>query len=149
MAIEITLPDGSVIEAEDGDDWVATLAGMKNMLRKKYASPTPAPVKNFVDRYMRPSQYPTLPNSDGSVSTHRMTSAEVDGKYIAYPTIVQIPTGELQELGDDEAFEYAMKHREYMEFPTDNQAREFAEGGYKRMAAPGERSIKDVYGSQK
>jgi hypothetical protein len=87
---------------------------------------------NFVDRYLHPSKYPVINNKDGSISTHRMADAEVDGKYIAYPTIILSKNGELQQLEDDEALNYAIKNGEYIEFKTQKEASEYATNGYKK-----------------
>jgi hypothetical protein len=88
--------------------------------------------KGFETRAKNPNQ-PALPDEEnpGKTKTHKMASAEVDGKYIAYPTIIQKGPG-LQELSDDEAFEYAMKTGEYKEFKTDEEAKAYAKGGYKK-----------------
>ena len=83
---------------------------------------------NFEQRIQKPTQ--DIKNSDGTHSTHKMMSFESDGKYYAAPTIVEID-GKLVELSEDEAFEYAMKNKEYKEFPTEKEAQEYAEGKYK------------------
>ena len=90
---------------------------------------------NFVQRYLNPTEFPNIPNNDGSVSTHRMASGEVDGKFIAYPTIVQQPDGTLAELPGDQAVQAALSTGEFLEFATDAEARAFAEGGYKQIGA--------------
>ncbi len=112
----------------------ALLAGSRSSQNAYLGNAPPSPVKNFVQRYLTPSRFPSIQNTDGSYSTHRMASAETDGKFIVYPTIVQLPDGNLRELGDDEAYYYALKTGEFMEFPSDKEARAFAEGGYKRMS---------------
>lgn len=85
--------------------------------------------KDFEKRAKSPIQF--ILNEDGSKSTHKMASAEVDGKQIAYPTIVN-KNGKLQELNPDEAIDYALKTGEYKEFKTDKEAQQYAEGGYKK-----------------
>ena len=81
---------------------------------------------NFVDRYRNPSKYPSIKNSDGSISTHRMADTEIDGKYIAYPTIVQLPDGELMELDENTAITYALQTGEYKEFQDQKSATSYA-----------------------
>jgi hypothetical protein len=81
---------------------------------------------------MMPENFPAISNPDGTVSTHRMASAEVDGRNIAYPTIIQDPaTGKLTQLDDDQAFDYALRNNEYLTFPDQQSAQAFSEGGYK------------------
>jgi hypothetical protein len=81
---------------------------------------------------MMPENFPAISNPDGTVSTHRMASAEVDGRNIAYPMIIQDPaTGKLTPLDDDQAFDYALRNNEYLTFPDQQSAQAFAEGGYK------------------
>ena len=100
---------------------------------QRMAQAIPTPVnRNFVRRYMMPENFPAISNPDGTVSTHRMSSAEVDGRNIAYPTIIQDPaTGKLTQLDDDQAFDYALRNNEYLTFPDQQSAQAFAEGGYK------------------
>lgn len=95
---------------------------------------------NFEQRVLKPNAYPSIPNEDGSVSTHRMAYGEVDGRYVAYPTIIQPKkTKQLVQLGDREAFEYAMGSGEYRSFKTEEEAKSYAEGGYKKFWGMGEK----------
>ena len=41
----------------------------------------------FVDRILNPNKYPVQENDDGTVSTHLMAYAEIDGRYVVYPTL--------------------------------------------------------------
>jgi hypothetical protein len=90
-------------------------------------------VPSFMERVVNPSEFPVIENDDGTVSTHRMADSEVDGKFIAYPTIVQKPNGKLVQLEDEAAFNYAMATDEFVEFDTPEEASEFARGGYKKL----------------
>lgn len=95
---------------------------------------------NFEQRVLKPNEYPAINNEDGSVSTHRMAYGETDGRYVAYPTIIQPPkTNQLVELGDREAFEYAMGSGEFRSFKTEKEAKNYAEGGYKKFWGMGEK----------
>ena len=87
--------------------------------------------KNFVRRVLDPYIYPNLPNDNGSTSTHSMASGESDGKFYAYPTVVQQNGRDLTRLEDDKAFDYAMSTGEFIQFDTDEEAKDFAKGGYK------------------
>lgn len=98
---------------------------------------------NFEQRILHASKSPSLKNKDGSVSTHRMAWGEVDDKFVAYPTIVQDPkTKKLKQLGDREAFEYAMQTGEYREFSTPDEASAYADNGYKKYWDAGEKKGK-------
>ena len=92
--------------------------------------------KNFIRRVLAPGVHPVLPNENGSVSTHSMSYAEVDGRYIVYPTVIQ-PNGEreLRRLEDDEAFDYAMRTGEYINFQDEAKAADYAKN-YKKMWEP-------------
>lgn len=81
---------------------------------------------NFVQR-MYQSNTPSImiPGQDGP-STHFMESA--DG--FVYPTVVQMPDGNLQYLGEG-AYDHAMETGEYIQLPNDRQARRFAKS-YKK-----------------
>lgn len=89
---------------------------------------------NFEQRILQPEKYGSIDNGDGTVSTHRMAWGEADGKYVAFPTIVQDKkSGDLRELADDEAFKYAMENKEYRAFDKPEDAESYAEGGYKKF----------------
>lgn len=95
---------------------------------------------NFEQRVLKPNSYPVIRNEDGSESTHRMAYGEVDGRYVAYPTIVQRgKAAQLTQLGDREAFEYAMGTGEHRVFRTEDEAKAYAEGGYKKFWGLGEK----------
>jgi hypothetical protein len=95
---------------------------------------------NFEKRVLKPSDYPRIDNGDGSISTHRMAYGEADGRYLAFPTIIQPQkTKELVRLGDREAFEYAIGSGEYRSFKTEEEAKSYAEGGYKKFWGLGEK----------
>lgn len=83
--------------------------------------------KNFVRRILFPENYPTLPEGDGQVATHKMAWSDDDGAYYVYPTVVQGENGELVELDPDEAFDYALKNREFIKFKDPQQADEFSQ----------------------
>lgn len=85
--------------------------------------------KNFVQRMYNPEK--SIANPDGSFSTHKMASAEVDGKYIAFPTIVE-KNGKLVELPVNEAIDYALANNEYAQFGAAKDAEWWASGGYKK-----------------
>lgn len=73
--------------------------------------------KNFVQRILSPDKYPTLPLSNGKQATHLMSWGESDGQYFVFPTVIQDPsTKKLIHLEDEEAFNYAMKNKEYLQF---------------------------------
>lgn len=92
---------------------------------------------NFEKRILNPSQYPTLQNEDGSYSTHQMAWGDSDGKFFAYPTIVQ-QGNQLIRLPDALAFQHAMESGEYRMFSTPEDADAYASGGYKDSWGRGE-----------
>jgi hypothetical protein len=96
------------------------------------------PLKNnrnldFVDRVLRPEKYTVVNNPDGSVSTHKMSSGEIGGKQIVYPTIVNVDN-KLKDLGPREAIRHADKTGEYIQFKTQPEAEKFGSTGYKEAA---------------
>ena len=84
---------------------------------------------NFEQRIQNPVL--KINNKDGTTSTHKMMSFEADGKYYAAPTIVE-QNGKLIELSSDDAINYAFKNKEYKEFKTDKEAKDYANNGYKK-----------------
>ena len=68
-----------------------------------------------------------------------MASAEADGKFYAYPTLFPNPTSNQssQDPKDwyepKDAFAYAKSVGELYKFDTDEEAKEWAKGGYKKQ----------------
>jgi len=80
----------------------------------------------YQDRIDNPQNYGYVDNKNGSISTHRMGTAEVDGSFVAFPNIVQDPaTGKLREFGDDkwkQALQWNMKNGNVKKFATESEA---------------------------
>ena len=68
-----------------------------------------------------------------------MADSEVDGRFFAYPTIIQKADGSLEELSDAEALQYALRTGEFMEFPTQEEATAYSTNGYKSKWGAGNR----------
>jgi hypothetical protein len=81
---------------------------------------------NFVQRMYQSNTPSIIIPGQPHPATHFMESA--DGR--VYPTVVQMPDGSLQYLGDN-AYNYANQTGEYIEFSNDRQARRFAKN-YKK-----------------
>ena len=81
---------------------------------------------NFVQRLYQENTPSIMIPGQTSPSTHFMESA--DGR--VYPTVVEMPDGTLQYLGDN-AYDYAMETGEYIQFPNDRQATRFGKS-YKK-----------------
>jgi hypothetical protein len=101
------------------DSWVDSIIGKNTNL-------------NFIDRVARPDQYPTLPMPDGTMATHLMSWGDIDGKPAVFPTVIFDPkTKGLKALDIDQAFEHAMKTKEYLPFDNEEMADLFSKE-YKR-----------------
>ena len=82
-------------------------------------------------------------NDDGTESTVLMASGEVDGKFVAYPTLFPRDGGGTVDYGSDKlwwdekkgmaAFEEAKLRGEVLTFETEEEAQEFAEGSWKEI----------------
>ena len=81
--------------------------------------------KNFVQRIFNPEKSPSIINSDGSASTHRMATAEADGVHYVYPTILMHEDGYLREYGDADSFKEAASRGEAIGFKTAKEAEWF------------------------
>lgn len=89
--------------------------------------------KNFVQRLLRPQEFPVLDMGPGQYGSHFMSSGSIDGKVMAYPEIVQLPgTNKLTRLSSKDAIEYALKSGEYIPFKNDKEAEWFGKN-YKRL----------------
>lgn len=81
---------------------------------------------DFVQRIRNPAE--RLDLGGGQYATHMMAYDPETRR--AYPTVVK-RDGKLVRLGDDEAWDYADKTKEYIEFPTAKDAERFSANGYK------------------
>ena len=77
--------------------------------------------KKFSNKPMYEGQQP---------STHLMAYGESDGKYIAYPTLFQDDDGMWYQ--PDDAFGEAIRKKEIYQFDTEQEAKEFAKGSWKK-----------------
>jgi len=70
-----------------------------------------------------------IDNKDGTHSTHRLAySTDDKGGAIVYPTIIE-RDGALVQLGDDEAYNYAMKNKTGMQVPNVKLAEYYSKNG--------------------
>ena len=94
-----------------------------------------AAIPEFIDRINNPQKYPVIWNEDGTYSTHEM-AAEYDddlGQWIVFPTIVQMPTGELHRFEDPMyAQKYNIRTGNYIPMATKKEALSYAKNGYKK-----------------
>jgi hypothetical protein len=99
--------------------------------------------KDFVQRAVEMQRIPSydvprIRNNDGTFSTHKMVSGEVDGRGIAFPTIVRNPDSSLIELSPDDAFEYARANNEAIIFSSPEEANWYAQNYKTRFESGGE-----------
>lgn len=89
--------------------------------------------KNFVQRILSPESFPKT-KIDGFDATHMMAwGDDGNGNYFVYPTIVYDPkTKLLNILGNQDAFNYAMRTKEYIPFNSAEEADWFSKN-YKRI----------------
>ncbi len=85
----------------------------------------------FVKRILEPEKYPVKKNPDGSISTHLMGSAQIDGRHFAFPTL------RLQgdDLVEDKSPMTAYRTGNVVFFDTAEEADEFARGSWKSMVS--------------
>lgn len=81
--------------------------------------------KSFVQRILRPSEFPTLDVGNGQHATHRMSWGEAGGKYYVYPTVLLTEGGKLHDFGDN-AWVHAIKGGNYIEFDKPEDAEWFS-----------------------
>lgn len=77
---------------------------------------------DFVKRIFDAENAPAIVNKDGSLSTHRMATAEADGVHYVFPTIMRDDFGELQQLEIVDAFKVAINRGEAIGFETAKEA---------------------------
>lgn len=80
----------------------------------------PRDVQGRVPSWLRRAIKPTNPTTRQN-ETVRTASAELDGQEILYPTI-RLINGRAQRLSNDEAFETAVRNRDYIVADSPSQA---------------------------
>ena len=106
-------------------------------------------VPEFIDRINNPQNYPYIDRGNGQISTHMMAHSGInEGRGIAYPMIVMLPTGELYEFKDMKtAFDHAIRTGNFKEFDTEDEAAKYAEGGYKKGTPLESKNLKEFIDS--
>jgi len=87
----------------------------------------------WVQRAFDPNQT-SVDNGDGTTSTHKMMSSDIeDGKVLVYPSIIE-KDGQLVQLTEDEAADYAFKNKTGIVLPNKQFAKYFENKGYKNAS---------------
>lgn len=81
--------------------------------------------KSFVQRILRPNDFPTLPMGNGAHATHRMAWGQAGDKYVVYPEVLLTEGGKLQDFGRN-AWQHAHKGGNFIEFDNPKDAEWFA-----------------------
>ena len=148
-ALEVMAADGEKMEI-DLDTWFDSSAGEEAFKLKKFLRDHAEPPNNFkkgleddeIVNAMRVRDMRTgaRDNGDGTESTVLMTYAEVDGQYVAYPTLFPknpnlryygSGADEWLELDADAALDEAEKRNELTWFENEEDAARFAAGSWK------------------
>lgn len=79
--------------------------------------------KTFVQRILRPNDFPVLEH-EGGIATHRMAWGQAGDKYVAFPTVMYDGKG-LKDYGD-KAWDHAMQSQNFIEFNTPQEAEWFS-----------------------
>lgn len=77
--------------------------------------------KNFVDRIINNTKYPSLDLGEGKSATHLMSWGTADGRAIVYPTVLY-DGKKLKQYDQKEAFGKAMDSGEFIEFKSEQEA---------------------------
>ena len=81
--------------------------------------------KSFVQRILRPNDFPSIPYGDGYTATHQMEHSESNGKYYVYPRILLQKDGTLKDYGDD-AWDQVRQSGNFIEFSNPAEAEWFS-----------------------
>lgn len=84
---------------------------------------------NFLKRIYSPSKFPYITNKDGSTDTHLMSYAKDNDMFLAFPRIIQKNSGSLEKLGLAQALQHALLTKEFLNFNSEDEAKEYAGGG--------------------
>ena len=93
---------------------------------------------NYQSRIDDPANSPSAIQMGNDVATHQMMDTEINGRFYAMPTVVNLG-GELVQLSPDDARAHNMETGNFKEFDSAAAASEYAKGGYKT------KEFKDYY----
>jgi len=147
-AMIVTSPDGSRSIEIDLDPFtskteIAESKKLKNFIKnnlslKPMESPTDEVSKAMKAKNLREVG---RTNKDGTISTVLMQSAEIDGKFVAYPTLFPKDPDAYtsrymswMELDGMEAYNKAVERDEVFVFDTEEEANAFAQGSWKNVS---------------
>jgi len=139
-------PDGTTVELElqldeDGNIPPSEANKLDPFIRQN-AERIPTVDETLAQQATRVHQMRDIPRVDGNeVSTVKMAWGDVDGKFVAYPTLFPAnPAGaessspeDWLELEGFAALDEAMKRNEVFYFDTEKEAKEFADGNWKTI----------------
>lgn len=83
--------------------------------------------KTFVQRILRPGDFPTLDLGNGSHATHRMAWGESGGKYVVYPTVLMGSDGGLVDYGPKDAWNHVQQTGNFIQFDNPKDAEWFSQ----------------------
>ena len=146
-AMEVVGPDGQTLEI-DLDPFLKSTASEEAVNLKNFIKGNAIKKSEFSERAKMTETQNAMKalnlrdksrlNDDGTESTVLMASAEVDGKFVAYPTLFPKNPNSYgrnpewwMELDPNLAYDEALKRNEVFYFDTEQAAQEFAEGGWK------------------
>src|SRR5262245_46720800 len=82
--------------------------------------------KSFVQRVLKPQNYPVLSQDNGGYATHKMAWTTDDNKHYVYPTVMLNDRGQLEDFGPDQGYELARRSGNYIQFDDPQEADWFA-----------------------
>ena len=146
-AMEVVGPDGQTLQI-DLDPFLKSTASEEAVNLKNFIKSNAIKKSEFSERAKMTETQNAMKalnlrdksrlNDDGTESTVLMASAEVDGKFVAYPTLFPKNPNSYgrdpewwMELDPNPAYDEALKRNEVFYFDTEQAAQEFAEGGWK------------------
>lgn len=93
---------------------------------------------NFVKRMYTPNPKTLYVGGSKEPSTHLMSTGEQDGKYYAFPTIIEKKDGSLYHFDEKKdgkwaAMDHGLKTGEIISFNNEKDAQKFAEGSWKKQ----------------
>ena len=147
-AMIVTSPDGSRSIEIDLDPFkskteIAESKKLKNFIKNNLSLKPMESPSDEVSKAMKAKNLREVgrTNKDGTISTVLMQSAEIDGKFVAYPTLFPKDPDAYtsrymswMELDGMDAYNKAIERDEVFVFDTDEEAQRFAEGGWKNIS---------------
>ena len=121
----------NILQGKTSDEEIGYQGFRIDSERKGFESGGTSGPPKFETRIARPDPKMFIPDSKGNPQTHRMAWGNIEGQFIAYPTIVEQDGKLVQYENNTDTMKLMKKTGNFKAFDTKEEAEAYADGGWK------------------